>query len=161
LILAVGLGLALLTAQNAAVSRAQVVADSIAHATAGFLAGDTRREALSRELQQSFQCHYDEKASLQRDPNSGGDADDANRLCSYAFNVAKSVSAQNEKSSHIVAFDVTTDSRDYVDSGGATRLDVAVTVQDASPLAKFPVFCKSSTGSRCDVLANSAARESG
>jgi hypothetical protein len=162
LILAIGLGLSLITAQNVAVTRAQVVADSVAHATAGYLAGDSRREALSRELQQSFQCHYDEKTQLQRDPNSGGDADDANGLCADALNVAKSVSAQNEKTSRVIALEVTTDARGYVDSGGATNLNVIVSVQDPSPLANFPVFCRSPSGQpMCDVIANSGARESG
>jgi hypothetical protein len=162
LILAVGLGLSLLTAQNAAVSRAQVVADSAAHATAGFLAGDSHREALSRELQKNFSCSYDDKGSLQRDLNSGGDADDANQLCAEALSVAKSVSAQNDKSARIVGFAVAPDLRGYVDSSGATHLNVLVGVQGQSPLAKFPVFCKSPDGQpRCDVIAFSGARESG
>jgi len=162
LILAVGLGLALLTAQSDAISRAQVVADSAAHATAVFLVGDSRRDALSRELQQNnFVCSFDDKGSLQRDPNSGGDADDANGLCAAALSVAKSMSAQNDKSARIVSFEVTTDARGYVDSGGATNLDVGVSVQDVSPLASFPIFCKSNGEPRCDVVATSGARGSG
>jgi hypothetical protein len=163
LVFAVGLGLSLIAAQNVAVSRVQVVADSAAHATAGFLAGDPRREALSRELQKnSFQCQYEDKKSLQLDPNSGGDADDANGLCAQALSVAESMSAENNKSAHIIQFLVTPDSRGYVDSGGATHLNVLVVVQADSPLAKFPVFCATKDGqNQCDVVATSGARESG
>ena len=162
LVLTVGLGVCLIASQSVALSRTQVIADSVAHATAGFLAGDSKREALSRELQMHFTCHYEDKQPLQLDPNSGGDAGDANQLCGDALNAAKSVSTSNDKNARILEFTVTPDARGYVDSGGATNLDVAVTVATDSPLAKFPAFCSSPDGqSFCNVVANSAARESG
>jgi hypothetical protein len=162
LVFAVGTGITLITAQRVAVARAQVTADSVAHAAAGFLAADSKREALSRELQMHFTCQYQSRSALQLDSAAGGDATDANQLCYDAFNTARSAMAANDKTATLVAFAVTTDSRDYVDSGGATRLDVAVTVQLPSPLAKFPAFCRTPDGgSWCDAAATSAARESG
>ena len=166
LLLVLALGFAAQVGTLVAQQRTQSLADSAAHSSAGLLAGDERRQALSRELQMGFRCLYDRAKNLTSlDDDSGdGDAADAGALCHDAFNNAKYVLWRNDPRAQIGFFSVDADSRDYTDAGGATRLWAWATVRADGPLAHFPSLCtkyRIDGNDICRVTAQSAAREWG
>ena len=165
LILVIGLSLAIRIAANFAATRAQVVADSGAHAAAALLAASPMRDALSRETQISFGCSYsrDGHTALAQDDSGAGDAAPANQLCAQAFAAASDVVHRNDPAATVESFDVATDARDYVPSGGATRLLAWVSVRVEGPLAHYSSICgaRTATQTLCYAEASASARESG
>jgi hypothetical protein len=165
LLLMVGLAIAARVAVGVAQSRAQVLADAAAHATAGYLAADDRRDAFSRELQMGFICQLGKgkKETSLTDSGGGGDAGDATSLCAASLATARDLLRRNDPAASIAFFAVAPDVRDYTDAGGATRLVVWIAIDATGPMANVSRVCGHSTpgGSLCEVEAASAARESG